>query len=509
MPAKHVAQNDLIKKLKIRLVWEGIAIGLASGLVAVFYRYILHQLDHWRGLIYLADYPGPKLAFLFMLMPLALLVARLLKWAPLSGGSGIPQIKAELLNRVDVKPFRTITSKFIGGSINNFVGLSLGREGPSIQLGGTFAKILAQLLKRDKMETKYMISAGSSAGLAAAFNAPIAGTLFALEELHGSFSHFVLVPCLIASLTANYISFSLLGLEPAFTFKISESIPLNQIHWIIIVGLLSALVGGLFNITLEFVRQMIAEFNISATKILIAVYVLTFLVGHIAYGMLGGGHQLIEEMAIQNYSFVMLISILIGKLLFTTVCFNTGAQGGIFLPVLVLGAATGLVCYKLIATFTNIDALANNFMIIGMAAVLAAVVRAPMMSVILVTEMTGSFSHMLNITIAVITAFVFIESVKIPPVYDTLYQNLMTKISDEMAPESNALIVTTVIAAPDFKHCLVRLSDLTIPGKALILKIHREGVEFIPNKDDQILAGDRLTVLHSSQDTEVIIEYFK
>ena len=119
----------------------------------------------------------------------------------------------------------TIASKIIGGGLGNLMGFSLGREGPSIQIGGASAKLVGKFLKREPDEIKYLITAGAAAGLAAAFNAPLAGCIFAIEELHKSYSKYVLLPALIASITANFISFVLMGNETAFSFAVAESLP--------------------------------------------------------------------------------------------------------------------------------------------------------------------------------------------------------------------------------------------------------------------------------------------
>ena len=151
----------------------------------------------------------------------------LLKWSPLSSGSGIPQIEGELLGVMHMNPVRVMISKFIGGVV---------------------AEVLAKIMKKDINEQRFMITAGASAGLAAAFNAPFSGTIFTLEEMHKNFSSLVLVPCIIASIVADFISKNVFGLNPSFYFITLENpLPLQDYWHIILLGILTSILGVIFN----------------------------------------------------------------------------------------------------------------------------------------------------------------------------------------------------------------------------------------------------------------------
>lgn len=185
----HHVTNYNHNRLRMRLVFGGFLVGLASGMISVLYRFTLGKLDDARMLLYANISPSRVVLMLGLFLAMAVAMHLLLNWSPLSGGSGIPQIRGELLGKADIAPVPTLISKFFGGAMAAFSGLTLGREGPSIQLGGTLAKLLAKAFRASEMEGRYFITAGASAGLAAAFNAPLAGALFALEELHLSLIH--------------------------------------------------------------------------------------------------------------------------------------------------------------------------------------------------------------------------------------------------------------------------------------------------------------------------------
>ena len=132
----------------------------------------------------------------------------------MAAGSGIPQVKGALLGLIKMRWFHIMWVKLTAGIIGIGAGLSLGREGPSIQLGAVAAQGVSRLLGRTRMEERYLMTSGASAGLAAAFNAPLAGVIFALEELHRNFSIMVLLPSMAAAMTATVISRALLGKMP-------------------------------------------------------------------------------------------------------------------------------------------------------------------------------------------------------------------------------------------------------------------------------------------------------
>lgn len=494
-------------ELESRLIWEGLLVGVFSGSIAIVYRLALSYMDDLRQLVLHNQTTFTAFLAIPILILLAYIVVVLLKWAPFSSGSGIPQIHAELLGRIEAETLPTIVSKFIGGSINNFVGLSLGREGPSIQLGGTVAKLIGQLFKRNKLELHYLISAGSAAGLAAAFNAPLAGVLFVLEELYSSLSKYIMIPTIIASLTANFLSFRLLGMEPAFSFRVVRNLPIEELHWVILLGILAGLIGCSFNLLLEVTRKFYSKLNVSPFVIFSILFILVFIVGQKFDYILGGGHHLVEEIVAEEFSLVLLGILLVTKLTFTAISFSSGAQGGIFLPVLVLGATTGALFFNSLNSLINIGDFETNFIILGMAAVLAAVVRAPLMSIVLVTEMTGSFNHLLSISTVVLIALFVSDYLKVQPIYHTLYNHLVA--NHEEVLDQRQTVISNFTLPPASHIAGEKIENLHFPTQLLIISIVREGNEFVPNGNDMLQVADQLIVVHNAEMSEKVSSYFQ
>ncbi len=170
-----------------------------------------------------------NLGWFAVLLAAALLLWRLGVYEPNAGGSGIPQVKGVILGAIRMRWLRILWVKLVGGIVGIGLGLSLGREGPSIQIGAVTAQGLSRAFGRTRMEERYLITAGASAGLAAAFNAPLAGVMFALEELHRNFSGVVLAPSMAAALLATMVSRYVFGRAPVFHFGMLPPFP-SPVH---------------------------------------------------------------------------------------------------------------------------------------------------------------------------------------------------------------------------------------------------------------------------------------
>ncbi len=186
------------------------------------------------------------IGWLIVMVIFAFIVDRLLAWAPLSGGSGIPQIEGEMLGLFDMKPYRTLASKMIGGVLTGFAGFSVGREGPAVQIGGSAGKIVSYWMNSGLREQRILTSAGAGAGLTAAFSAPVSGAMFVFEEVHKSFYPYLVIPTFVATLISNYITVSIFGLEPALGFSVTSGVPLEYFPVLLMVGVIMGLCGVLF-----------------------------------------------------------------------------------------------------------------------------------------------------------------------------------------------------------------------------------------------------------------------
>ena len=501
-------KNDISNKDKLifSMLIDSLMVGALAGLFSVLYRFVIMKMDLYRSFLY-KEFNLMSLIVLIVLGAIiSFIIYKLLKWAPLSGGSGIPQIRGEILGKFRMEEVPTLVSKILGGGLGNLMGFSLGREGPSIQMGGAAAKSLGKILKRPPDELKYMITAGAAAGLAAAFNAPLAGCIFAIEELHKSYSKFVLLPALIASITANYISFIIMGQETSFSFFVTESLPMKLIWVAILIGILR----GVYNYLITKFQDLFKKINSKILKYALLMGV-TILVGFMFFEGTGGGHGLLENMARHRFAVKYILAILLVKLFYTSFCYGSGVQGGIFLPVLVIGGSCGALVFAFLDKSFGVDAFYINFIILGMSGILASVVRSPILSIILVSEMTSTFEHLIALSIVVMVSYYVAEALRVAPIYDTLFERQL-KDKNLLSPKERELgdySVFEYTITDGFKYMGKDLREINFPKHLIIMSIERDGSEFVPTADDLILLGDEVTVLISAEDALDIDEFFK
>lgn len=413
-----------------KMIFDGLLIGLISGFFTLLYRYLLSEIESLRAVLYrLASFE--LVLWILGAVFLGLFIGKLLQIEPLSSGSGIPQVQAEILDQVEMNPLRVLVTKIVGGGSANLIGLSLGREGPSIQIGAAAAKAVSRLLKRSKEEEAALISAGASAGLAAAFNAPLAGTLFTLEEMHKNFRTSLLIPSLVASVTADFLAKNLFGLQPVFRFGLTEYLPLKHYAYVLILGLFCGVLGVIFNKGTLLFQDLYEKTKLPKQYRPLLAVIITIAVGLSYPSLLGGRHHLVEELPEIEHFLSLLLFLLLGKMIFTWICYGSGAQGGLFLPMLVLGALFGSLVFHLAQSIGLESVYLRNFMVLGMAGILTAVVRSPILSIILVSEMTGSLYHLLSLSLVSIVAYLVAELLKNPPIYHSLLERMLQGMNKE------------------------------------------------------------------------------
>lgn len=423
------------KRFSLRLLLEGLAVGLGAGISISIFRYLLAGSEILRPVIYqnlreaLADGQWQWLAlyilsFIIIAYLLKLIVAR----EPMCTGSGIPQIKGILQGDMSMRWFSVLWSKIIGGVLAIGAGMSLGREGPSVQIGACVGQGLSQTSRRTRFESRILMTAGAGAGLAAAFNAPLAGVIFGLEEMQKTISPALLLTGITASITAATVTEVVFGMSPVFSMGYLLPLPLNLFDVLVVAGIVIGLLGRLFNIALAYSLNTYSRLGLSGMKKPLVPLALAGILGFVLPEILGGGNLLVDSLVVTDYTIGFLCLLFVGKFLFTMICFGSGVPGGIFLPMLVLGAAGGAVLAKLLVLAGLLPAMYYaDIIVFGMAAYFSAVVKSPVTGSILILEMTGSFQHMLALLVVSLTAYVISDLTGGRPVYDELLDRALGK----------------------------------------------------------------------------------
>lgn len=499
------------RDFRLKVFLEGIMIGFLVGLQIVLFRYLLEKADALRGDVYVylhANGAWTVLGWFLLLVTIGLFLGFIVQKEPFSSGSGIPQVEGILQGHFKMNWLRVIIAKFIGGILGIGAGLSLGREGPSIQLGAAVGQGVSRLLRRIRIEEKYLITSGASAGLAAAFNAPLAGVMFAFEELHKNFSPAVLMSAMAASLTADVVTQNFFGQKPIFNFPDLPILPLRYYLSLIGLGLMCGAFGVLFNKALIKTLDMYAGIQRVPNILIPAIpLVIGGILGFVLPQALGGGHILIESLRQQSFGVQMLLILVVVKFLFTMASYGSGVPGGIFLPLLVIGALTGSVYGHLMVNLFGANPLyLNNFLILAMAAYFTAIVKAPVTGSILITEMTGSFHHLLALITVSMTAYIVSDLLKGQPVYEALLERTLSGKKREEHAQNNKKTILEI--AVDMGSPVVGkiIKNIAFPAGCLLVNIKRGESEVIPKGNTKIMAGDYLYILVNESQSAYIKE---
>lgn len=486
----------------VTLVIEGAIIGILAGLTAIAYRYCLTYAE--SGLYYvlhtIKENPLGIALWFCALIIMGCIVGRIVKWESMSSGSGIPQVSGEVKGYLDPVWWRVILAKFIGGTTSIFGGLSLGREGPSIQLGAMAAKGYSRIRNYDKTKEIGVLSCGAGAGLAAAFNAPLAGILFVLEEIHHTFDHTILVAGMVATVTADYISKIFFTQSTIFSFGTS-TLPLRYYWLLVIFGILLGLAGAGYNWVMLKGQALFRHFRKVPKEICIAIpFVIAGVLGLTLPEVLAGGHSMIVLLEEGRPALITLMILLAVKFIFSAISFGSGAPGGIFFPLLILGSYVGAIYGVLALNVLPLsDDLLPQFIVLGMAGLFSGIVRAPITGIVLITEMTGSMHRMLDIAVVSIVAYIIANLVGSKPIYTSLLDNILHDRKELDIDEGAENVLASYVVPFNSEICNKKICQITWQKNTLVASIERDGHTIIPKGDTVILPGDQLMILIDRQ----------
>ena len=404
-------------------------VGALTGLVGVAFRITLIWADYRRNqMVLLVHTHFP--VWLGWTIPTACCAAAagLACWltqrlAPQTAGSGIPRVESVLRNHLRPAGLEILPVKFFGGALGIGGGLALGREGPTVQMGGTIGRLISDFLSKVVPEPWTFIAAGAGAGLAVAFNAPLAAALFVVEELLHRFSTRVFSATLVACITGTVVLRHFMGNTFDFGAPAIKLLPSRVLPEYLLLGLLAGLVGVAFNQTLLATLRMFDRARSWPRGCKgAAVGAAAGLLAYFNPFVIGGGEN-IGELAIAGHiALSTALWILIVRFALTMLSYGSGAPGGIFAPLLALGGIFGQGFVGLWAIMGHPLPEPSAFAIVSMAACFTAIIRSPLTGVVLMLEMTGSWTLILPMLAACVLAYAVPELLGNPPIYDSLRQ---------------------------------------------------------------------------------------
>lgn len=491
------------RHLSIHLMLTGTLIGILVGFVISLFRIAINAI-HEAMLPYLSpEFMNSKhiIILLSFIAVSAAIAAVVTKIEPLISGSGIPQVSAQLFGRLRPSWQKVLPAKLIGGLACLGSGLSLGREGPSIQIGAALGDGLGDLLKSPQSERRYLLTGGAAAGLAAAFNAPISGMMFAMEELHRSFSPTVLVVSMAAAFSAVFVSASFFGIGPILHFYNFAPLPTDCYFYIVILGFITALSGTLFNKLILAGKAFYAKLALPSYVQHSLPFIITAAALLLMPELFGSGEEFIFFPVRDNPELSHILLLYVLKLALLLFAFCSGLPGGIFFPLLVLGSlvgnAYGQIGYSLGLWESNYILV---FSLLAMCGHLTAIVRSPLTGILLVTELTSSFTFLLPLGISALSAFILAEFLKTRPIYEEL-QELLPGIDRDVhklqegtqkAIESGNRVLLELNVEIGSKVDGLQLKEIPLPPNVLIIAIKRGTSEFFPHSGMVVQGGDLL-----------------
>lgn len=437
-------------------------VGLATGLVSCGFRLALEWADVLRTAFIGWAHPQGFLGFVLVVATCTALVAiasyMVTRFEPAAEGSGIPRVEAVVKGEKSPSRMRLLPIKFVGGVIAIGAGLTLGREGPSVHMGGNVARIVSHYIKQNHDDLILLIASGAAAGLTSAFSAPLAGAVFVLEELVKKFDVRTTIAVLASSGMSYLIVHAFFGDALIFSLPDFAMPQMEHIPVVALVAAVCGLVAVFYNYAILRMLSFVEATGLHPTVIATAIGALIGVVAWCAPGVVGGGDSLTHGALlgqVGNEYFTagaplapsqgitltdpLMIVVLVFAVRFVLVVISYSARtpGGLFAPMLVLGSQLGLIIALIIGSLwpgQTIDPGACA--VIGMAAFFAASVQAPVTGLVLGSEMTGAVALLPPMLGACAIALGVARACKSEPIYEALAKRSAAKDSSaKVSPE--------------------------------------------------------------------------
>jgi CIC family chloride channel protein len=396
-------------------------IGILSGLGVVCFRVFID----WTKIVLLSPYPHPPAWRLLAAPSLVglLLAVLVIHVFPAIRGSGVNQTKAALYIFNGYIPIRSAVGKFLCSALSIGSGQSLGPEDPSLQIGATIASALGRRLELSREKLRLLAPVGASAGLAAAFNAPVSAVLFVIEEVIGRWSAGILGSVVLSAVASVVVVRWFLGADALFRVPVTTLVRPAELIAYAVLGVIGALAAVLFARLIEYFRPRLRALPRWTQYFLPSIGgLLIGIIGWLGFPqVMGAGYGFMDQAMHDQFTWKMLAILALLKILATTISYVSGAPGGMFAPTLFIGAmlggSIGLIEQHF---FPNLTGTTGTYCLVGMGVLFAAFLRVPMTSVFMVLEVSGNYAIILPVIVANSVAYVVSRILQPTPIFDLL-----------------------------------------------------------------------------------------
>jgi len=420
----------LLRGQQRQFYFLGGLVGILAGLGAVAFHgsiswtedNLIHRFTNWDSpWRYVAVILSPAVGGLVVGWCLA-------RFAPQARGSGIPQVKERYFLRFGRIRLQTAAWKFVLGTVSIGSGASLGREGPTVQIAASLASWAGRWLGLAPRNIARLIPMASAGAIAAAFNTPLAAIMFVIEEIMGDLKHRALAGIVLVAVIAAVIERGLLGSSAMFAVPSHEEFSAMQLVWSVLIGVLAGCTSELWVRWLLKLRRRVLDVKSRwkwalpglgglATGLIGAAVLAAF----DQAGVLGIGYETLTAALFGQLGFTVLLALFAGKFIATIFSYSSGGAGGIFAPTLFIGAMLGGAVGQLAHHLSpDVPSIVSSLAVIGMGAMFAGIIRAPVTSILMIFELTQDYELILPIMLANLIAYAVATRLRRVPIYEAL-----------------------------------------------------------------------------------------
>lgn len=513
----------------LNLICMSLLTGIFAGVVVTFYNILMSLGEETSERLYTLLLQNPAfIPLLFVgLAAGAIVIGTLVRLVPMIRGSGIPQIEGAARGVVRFKWYITMTSMFAASLACVLMGYPAGAEGPSLEIGGCCGSATGTLLKRNQMVKRLQIASGASAGLAVAFNAPITGVVFALEEAFRSFSPQVFICAALSVVTAVITRNAIrpaLGYGVGFAFDGFEFAQIGFggsdlifFLWVALASVVVALAGvGFYHLVFLLKRLFKKITFLNKTGKYMIPFVLAGAFGLITLYSLGGGHSFIDALSSGGSGEInvfgigliaSLVVIVVIRFITAALTMGCGVPCGVFIPMLAIGAGLGAILAELFKLCGMGVEYSDYLIIICMAAFFTCIVKAPITGIVMVFELTGQFVNFLPALLGIGLGYLVGMAFKTEAIYE---KNLEQYIADEKLYEKIKKVRLELKIKTDSKADGSAVRKIVWPTNGLVVAVIKEdGTETVADGETVLHAGEGIIFECETDDEKELMDYMR
>ena len=496
-----------LKLIDARLYFVSIFVGLLTGLIAVPYHYLLQFFFNARRTFF-DSHPHWYwyIPLFFSLWGILIFVSWLVKKMPLITGGGIPQTRGVINGRITYRhPFIELVSKFVGGVLVMSAGLSLGREGPSVQIGSYVGSLISKWGRVLAGERKQLLAAGAGAGLAAAFAAPLASSLLVIESIERFDAPKTAITTLLAGVVASGVASWIFPMNPYHLIDAVD--PLlsfwSQVKLFLLLAVVISLFGKFYSELTLYFKRVYSKVKHSVCMKMLYLLVVAYAISLVEVSLTGGGEQFLLGQATDGSTQIMwVLAMMMIHFVFTALSIASGLPGGNFIPTLVTGGLFGqIIALILVQKGFIAQENVSYIMLVCMSAFLVAVIRTPLTAIVLITEITGHFEVFYPSVVVGGLTYYFTELLQIKPFNVTLYDDMIN--TPDFQQQKRYTLSVEIMTGSYFDGKVV--DELQLPEHCIIMNVHRDRKDLKP-AGTRLIPGDQVQIEMDAQDIEKLYE---